>query len=86
MAAVIERERVRVRPTGAALGADIDGVNLAGALRAHCTKPEFAWYQQWRAGDLILWDNRCVMHRRDAFDPATRRVMYRTQIKGDRPF
>ena len=58
---------------------------LLDALWAHCTKPEFAWYQQWRAGDLILWDNRCVMHRRDAFDPATRRVMHRTQIKGDRP-
>jgi taurine dioxygenase len=59
---------------------------LLDALWAHCTRPEFAWYQQWRAGDLILWDNRCVMHRRDAFDPATRRVMHRTQIKGDRPF
>jgi len=59
--------------------------SLLDALWAHCTKPEFAWYQQWRAGDLILWDNRCVMHRRDAFDPAARRVMHRTQIKGDRP-
>jgi taurine dioxygenase len=58
---------------------------LLDALWAHCTKPELTWYQQWRAGDLILWDNRCVMHRRDAFDPATRRVMHRTQIKGDRP-
>jgi taurine dioxygenase len=58
---------------------------LLDALWAHATKDEFAWYQQWRAGDLILWDNRCVMHRRDAFDPATRRVMHRTQIKGDRP-
>ncbi len=56
------------------------------ALWAHATRDEFTWYQQWRAGDLILWDNRCVMHRRDAFDPATRRVMHRTQIKGDRPF
>ena len=44
------------------------------------------WYQQWRVGDLILWDNRCVMHRRDEFDPQTRRLMHRTQIKGDRPF
>jgi taurine dioxygenase len=59
---------------------------LLDALWAHCTKPDFTWYQQWRAGDLILWDNRCVMHRRDAFDPATRRVMHRTQIKGDHPF
>jgi taurine dioxygenase len=59
---------------------------LLDALWAHATKDEFTWYQQWRAGDLILWDNRCVMHRRDAFDPAARRVMHRTQIKGDRPY
>jgi taurine dioxygenase len=58
---------------------------LLDALWAHATKPEFSWYQQWRVGDLILWDNRCVMHRRDAFDPMARRVMHRTQIKGDRP-
>jgi len=58
---------------------------LLEALWAHAAKPEFSWYQQWRVGDLILWDNRCVMHRRDAFDPDARRVMHRTQIKGDRP-
>jgi taurine dioxygenase len=63
-----------------------DSEALLDALWAHASKDKFAWYQQWRAGDLILWDNRCVMHRRDAFDPATRRVMHRTQIKGDRPF
>jgi alpha-ketoglutarate-dependent taurine dioxygenase len=37
---------------------------------------------QWALGDLVLWDNRSTMHRRDAFDPAARRVMHRTQIKG----
>ena len=62
-----------------------DSEALLDALWAHATKDEFTWYQQWRAGDLILWDNRCVMHRRDAFDPETRRVMHRTQIKGNRP-
>jgi taurine dioxygenase len=41
-----------------------------------------AWRHRWRAGDLVLWDNRCVMHRRDAFDPGSRRIMHRTQIKG----
>jgi taurine dioxygenase len=63
-----------------------DSEALLDALWEHATKREFTWYQQWRAGDLILWDNRCVMHRRDAFDPSLRRVMHRTQIKGDRPF
>jgi taurine dioxygenase len=46
------------------------------------TADALTWRHHWRAGDLVLWDNRCVMHRRDAFDPGTRRVMHRTQIKG----
>lgn len=37
---------------------------------------------RWGLGDLVLWDNRTTMHRRDAFDPKARRVMHRTQIKG----
>jgi alpha-ketoglutarate-dependent taurine dioxygenase len=37
---------------------------------------------EWKLGDLVLWDNRTTMHRRDAFDPKARRVMHRTQIKG----
>ena len=50
---------------------------------AHATQERFAWYQKWRAGDLVLWDNRCVMHRRDAFDESLRRLMHRTQIVGE---
>lgn len=59
---------------------------LLDALWAHAMRPELAWYQQWRVGDLVLWDNRCVLHRRDEFDPNSRRLMHRSQIKGDRPF
>ena len=46
-------------------------------------RDEFTWYNQWRVGDLVLWDNRCTMHRRDAFDSDARRIMHRTQIKGE---
>jgi taurine dioxygenase len=49
----------------------------------YATRDEFTWYNQWRAGDLVLWDNRCTMHRRDAFDSGDRRIMHRTQIKGE---
>jgi len=63
-----------------------DSERLLDALWAHATSPELTWYQQWRVGDLVLWDNRCVLHRRDEFDPNTRRLMHRSQIKGDRPF
>ena len=48
------------------------------------TADRLTWRHRWRAGDLVLWDNRCTMHRRDAFDPSSRRVMHRTQIKADR--
>ena len=37
---------------------------------------------RWALRDVVLWDNRTTMHRRDAFDPRARRVMHRTQIKG----
>jgi alpha-ketoglutarate-dependent taurine dioxygenase len=59
---------------------------LLDALWEHATRSELTWYQQWRVGDLVLWDNRCAMHRRDEFDPNSRRLMHRSQIKGDRPF
>jgi len=44
--------------------------------------PEFTYQHRWRVGDLVVWDNRSTMHRRDPFDNASRRVMHRTQIKG----
>jgi taurine dioxygenase len=45
-------------------------------------RAEFAWEHVWRVGDVVLWDNRCTMHRRDPFDASARRIMHRTQIKG----
>jgi taurine dioxygenase len=59
---------------------------LLDALWGHGTgNPDFVWTQVWENGDLILWDNRCVMHKRDAFDPSERRLMHRTVLLGDRP-
>ena len=60
-----------------------DSEALLDAIWAHATQERFAWYQKWRAGDLVMWDNRCVMHRRDAFDESLRRLMHRTQIVGE---
>jgi taurine dioxygenase len=58
---------------------------LLDFLWEHTTQDRFTWRQDWREGDLIWWDNRCAMHRRDGFDPASRRLMHRTQLKGTRP-
>jgi taurine dioxygenase len=54
---------------------------LLDELWAHATRAEHTFRQQWKVGDVIIWDNRCTLHRRDAFDPAARRLMHRTQIK-----
>jgi taurine dioxygenase len=58
---------------------------LLDEIWACATRDSATWRHRWRPRDLVLWDNRCTMHRRDAFDPAARRVMHRTQIRADRP-
>jgi taurine dioxygenase len=55
---------------------------LLDELWTYATRDEVTWHNQWRVGDVVLWDNRCTMHRRDPFDPDSRRILHRTQIKG----
>ncbi|MEO7727172.1 MAG: TauD/TfdA family dioxygenase, partial [Burkholderiales bacterium] len=64
----------------------VESEALLNALWKHAVRSESTWIQQWRVGDVIIWDNRCTMHRRDAFDPNQRRLMHRTQIAGDKPY
>jgi taurine dioxygenase len=67
----------------------IEGLGLAESealldeVWRHVTRDELTWYNNWRVGDVVLWDNRCTMHRRDPFDASTRRIMHRTQMKGE---
>jgi len=55
---------------------------LLDRLWQHAGQKKFAWVHKWRVDDVIMWDNRCVIHRRDGFDAAQRRLMHRTQIRG----
>ncbi|MFO0522341.1 MAG: TauD/TfdA dioxygenase family protein [bacterium] len=55
---------------------------LLDELWSYAIAPGLTWHHQWRLGDILIWDNRCAMHRRDSIDPATRRIMHRTQCKG----
>ena len=55
---------------------------LLDQLWGYVEQPEFSWEHVWQVGDLVMWDNRCTMHRRDPFDDSARRIMHRTQIKG----
>ena len=58
---------------------------LLDALWQVCARDELRFRHRWRPGDVLMWDNRCTMHRREAFDPAARRIMHRTEIIGEVP-
>ena len=62
-----------------------DSDALLDELWTHATRDEHTWYQRWRLGDIVIWDTRCTMHRRDALDPSERRLLNRAQVKGERP-
>lgn len=50
-------------------------------------RPEFGYTHSWTPGDLVIWDNRCLLHRAEPFDERnSRRLMHRTTVKGDKPF
>jgi taurine dioxygenase len=72
------------RPNAYVPGLEIaESEALLDALWAHATQPRFTMCHRWNVGDLLMWNNLSVLHRRDPFDPRTRRVMHRSQIKGD---
>lgn len=71
------------RPNSYVIGLPVaDSEALLDALWAHATNPRFAMCHAWRAGDMLMWNNLSVLHRRDPFDPGARRIMHRTQIRG----
>jgi alpha-ketoglutarate-dependent taurine dioxygenase len=61
-----------------------EGRVLLRALLDHVTRPEFVYRHEWREGDLVVWDNRCVLHRATPYDTVHhRRLMQRTTISGE---
>jgi taurine dioxygenase len=72
------------RPNAYVVGLSVaDSEALLDALWVHSTQPRFAMCHEWKVGDVLMWNNLSVLHRRDPFDPKTRRVMHRSQIKGN---
>lgn len=51
----------------------------------HAEEPRFVYAHDWKAGDLVVWDNRCVSHARTFFDPSQRRHLRRVSVKGAKP-
>ncbi|WP_062092681.1 TauD/TfdA dioxygenase family protein [Caballeronia udeis] len=62
-----------------------DQVVVGTGLWELATNERYVWSQEWKPGDMVIWDNRCSMHRRDPFDPSTVRRMHRTTVESERP-
>ena len=65
-------------------GPNGDGADLLFELMSHLTRPEFIYVHEWTPGDLIVWDNRCLVHAATWFDAANEaRLMWRTTVSGN---
>ena len=61
-----------------------DGAALLEELVTHITRPEFVYVHEWTRGDLLVWDNRCLIHSATWFDAAVvERLMWRTTVSGN---
>jgi len=59
---------------------------LLDAMTAHATQPRFQYRHKWRQGDIVVWDNRCTMHKANADYPEdARRYMLRVIVEGTVP-
>jgi taurine dioxygenase len=61
--------------------ADEDAFRLIGELMAHATSPKYEYRHKWRHGDLVIWDNRSVMHQANG-DYTEKRYLLRLMVKG----
>jgi alpha-ketoglutarate-dependent taurine dioxygenase len=63
-----------------------ESVTLIDTLIRHITQPQFVYTHRWRQGDLVMWDNRAVLHTASLFDHTKyQRLMYRTTVAGNAP-
>ena len=65
---------------GAALG-------LLDSMLAHATQPQYEYRHRWRQGDMVMWDNRCLLHKANGdYDMRQVRYLYRIILReGDVP-
>jgi alpha-ketoglutarate-dependent taurine dioxygenase len=63
----------------------VEGEALLADLLERSTRPERVYVHEWTPGDLVIWDNRGVLHRAAPYDPESGRDMHRTSLAGDEP-
>lgn len=55
-------------------------------LREWATSEQFSYSHEWKVGDLVMWDNTGTMHRAEAYDPKSGRMLHRTKLEGEESF
>ena len=65
---------------------DDEALELIDELMAHATQKKYEYRHKWRYGDMVMWDNRSVMHQANPdYDMNERRYLYRLMLKGEPP-
>jgi alpha-ketoglutarate-dependent taurine dioxygenase len=64
---------------------EAEGRAFLDALLARATAPDRVYRHEWEVGDLVIWDNRGVLHRACPYEPTSPRDMHRTTLFGDEP-
>ena len=63
-----------------------EALTLLDELLTHATQEKYQYRHKWRLGDLVMWDNRCLLHKaNDDYDMTQLRYLYRVMLKGDKP-
>jgi taurine dioxygenase len=66
--------------------AEEEALALLAELLAHSTEPKYQYRHQWQPGDLVMWDNRSLLHKANGdYDMDQVRYLYRVMLQGDRP-
>ncbi len=66
---------------------EAEALDLLNELLQHATQEKYQYRHKWQPGDLVMWDNRCLLHKANGdydHDKQTR-YLYRVMLKGDRP-
>ena len=63
-----------------------DSERILDRLWEHATQERYIYRHQWSENDVVLWDNRCVIHRRGPFNSEYDRILHAAQVKGHKPF
>ena len=84
----VERLRIDLDKEGYRSGEPVSfRGRLLDDLLAHATQEKYQYRHRWQKGDMVLWDNRCLLHKANGdYDHSQTRYLYRVMLKGTAPF